>query len=147
MKQFGYESCEHYYQESSLDFKIQNINIPTLFLNSKDDMFAPYKSYPIEKIKSNPYTGMILTKYGGKQRQLLKRRIVYDYIKKKININIFNFRNFLYHILLIFFYKIYIKGHIAWCEGLYPLGCNYTCRMLNDYLKYVLAEIDEKNRD
>jgi hypothetical protein len=42
---------------------------------------------------------------------------------------------------------VQLLGHIAWCEGLYPLGCNYTCRMLMDYLKYVLDEIKENKKD
>jgi predicted alpha/beta-fold hydrolase len=61
---------------------MQKINIPTLFLNSKDDMFAPYKSYPIEKIKSNPYTGMILTKYGGKYKLFLILILSYLQLEK-----------------------------------------------------------------
>lgn len=99
VKQFGYADCDEYYQDATLDVKIHNINVPTLFLNSKDDMFSPYKSFPIDKIKTNPYTAMILTKYGG---------------------------------------------HIAWCEGIYPLGCNFTCRILNDLLKFITNEISEQ---
>lgn len=94
-KQFGYESCEAYYQDSCLDAKIQNIKIPTLFLNASDDMFSPERAFPIEKIKSNPYTAMVVTKYGG---------------------------------------------HISFCEGLIPYGCNYTCRILRDYLAHVLDD-------
>jgi predicted alpha/beta-fold hydrolase len=40
-KQFGYPSCEDYYNDASLDAKIQDIKIPTLFLNAADDMFSP----------------------------------------------------------------------------------------------------------
>jgi predicted alpha/beta-fold hydrolase len=42
-KQFGYKSCEDYYRDACLDAKIQNINVPTLFLNAGDDMFSPEK--------------------------------------------------------------------------------------------------------
>ena len=40
-KHFGYESCEDYYRDASLDEKIQNISVRTLFLNAGDDMFSP----------------------------------------------------------------------------------------------------------
>ena len=31
-------------------------------------------------------------------------------------------------------------GHISFCEGLIPTGCNYVCRVLTDYLKSVLDQ-------
>jgi predicted alpha/beta-fold hydrolase len=99
-KQFGYASWEDYYRDACLDSKIQNIKVPTLFLNSCDDMFSPERALPLEKIRQNPYTAMVCTKYGG---------------------------------------------HISFCEGLLPTGCNYTCRLLTDYLNYVLNEIDEED--
>ena len=34
-------------------------------------------------------------------------------------------------------------GHISFCEGLLPTGCNYTCRMLTEYLKVVLNDMEE----
>jgi len=34
-------------------------------------------------------------------------------------------------------------GHIAFCEGLLPTGCNYSCRMFREYLEIILN--DEKN--
>lgn len=33
-------------------------------------------------------------------------------------------------------------GHIAFCEGLLPTGCNYSCRILKEYLEIILN--DEK---
>lgn len=101
-KQFGYENVNDYYEESSLDAKIENIKTPTLFLNSGDDMFSPESTLPIEQIKANPYTALIHTKYGG---------------------------------------------HIAFCEGLIPSGCNYACRILAEYLNVVLNETKNTNAD
>jgi predicted alpha/beta-fold hydrolase len=100
IKQFGYETCEAYYRDASLDSKIQNIKVPTLFLNAADDMFSPARAFPIEKIRQNPYTGMVITKYGG---------------------------------------------HISFCEGILPTGCNYTCRILKEYLQHVLNELEEED--
>ncbi len=96
-KQFGYESCDAYYKDACLDAKIQNIKVPTLFLNAGDDMFSPERAFPIEKIKSNPFTAMVWTKYGG---------------------------------------------HISFCEGFIPYGCNYTCRIFKDYFQHVLNELN-----
>jgi predicted alpha/beta-fold hydrolase len=62
-------------------------------------MFSPERSFPIEKIKANPSTAMVVTKYGG---------------------------------------------HIAFCEGLLPIGCNYVCRVLTEYFNIVLNEALEK---
>lgn len=97
-KQFGYESLLDYYKDACLDSKIQNIKIPTIFLNAGDDMFSPSRAFPIEKLQQNPYTAMVWTKYGG---------------------------------------------HISFCEGILPTGCNYVCRLLKEYLDYVLNESQE----
>lgn len=64
-------------------------------------MFSPARAFPIEKIKQNPFTAMVCTKYGG---------------------------------------------HISFCEGLIPTGCNYTCRLLKEYLQYVLNELEENEK-
>lgn len=40
-KQFGYKSYEEYYREACLDAKVQDIKVPTMFLNAADDMFSP----------------------------------------------------------------------------------------------------------
>lgn len=64
-KQFGYNSCEDYYKDSCLDAKIQNIRVPTLFLNAADDMFSPERAFPLDKFKSNEHIALVCTKYGG----------------------------------------------------------------------------------
>lgn len=99
-KQFGYADVNDYYSEGCLDAKIKNIQTPTLFLNSGDDMFSPESAFPIEQIKANPFTALVATKYGG---------------------------------------------HVAFCEGLIPTGCNYTCRLLTEYLSIILN--DDSQRD
>lgn len=60
-------------------------------------MFSPESAFPIEQIKSNPYTALVRTKYGG---------------------------------------------HIAFCEGLLPTGCNYTCRLLTEFIQIVLSDME-----
>lgn len=41
---------------------------------------------------------------------------------------------------------VYTKygGHIGFCEGLLPTGCNYTCRLMTDYLKIILNNLELK---
>jgi abhydrolase domain-containing protein 1/3 len=99
IKQFNYETIDDYYREAMVARMIPKITSHTLFLNSRDDMFAPFKEVPFEEIRKNPKVGMVLTKYGG---------------------------------------------HIAWCEGLNPLNCNFTCRLLTDYIKFAIKEIKEE---
>ena len=65
MKLYGYDSCDDYYRDASLDAKIHKIRVPTLFLNAVDDMFSTKTDLPIEEIKSNPYTALVKTKHGG----------------------------------------------------------------------------------
>ena len=96
-KHFGYDSCDDYYKDASLDAKISEISVPTLFLNSGDDMFSPEKAFPLEAIKANPNLALVWTQYGG---------------------------------------------HISFCEGLVPVGCNYSCRILSEYIQQVLNEME-----
>jgi predicted alpha/beta-fold hydrolase len=96
-KHFGYESCDDYYRDACLDNKIQNIRVPTLFLNAGDDMFSPEKAFPIDVFKSNENIALVWTQYGG---------------------------------------------HISFCEGIVPHGCNYSCRILTEYLEVVLKEME-----
>ncbi|XP_057309633.1 phospholipase ABHD3-like isoform X2 [Hydractinia symbiolongicarpus] len=65
-KTFGFPSCHDYYTESSLSLKpLEKIQIPMLFLNARDDPFAPEESIPLDAIKKNPNMAIILTDYGG----------------------------------------------------------------------------------
>ena len=86
-------SRDDYYRDCGLEDRIPNIKVPTLFLNAADDMFSPERAFPIESIKSNPYTALVKTSYGG---------------------------------------------HFSFCEGIFPTGCNYVCRVLREYLKNLL---------
>ncbi|XP_012559199.1 phospholipase ABHD3 isoform X1 [Hydra vulgaris] len=96
-KTFGYPSHEEYYTESSLILKpLENIKIPMLFLNAKDDPFSPGESIPLEAIKNNPNMALILTDYGGhigfvegltvRDRSFVER-LFNQYIKCLLNLN------------------------------------------------------------
>jgi predicted alpha/beta-fold hydrolase len=47
LKQYGYEKSEDYYRDVKFDSKLDHIQVPTLFLNSSDDMFSPKRGYYI----------------------------------------------------------------------------------------------------
>lgn len=66
-KIFGFASYHEYFTEASLTNKpLERISIPMLFLNSKDDPFAPYSTIPIDLIKKYGHNiAVILTEYGG----------------------------------------------------------------------------------
>eukprot|EP00795_Rhopilema_esculentum_P008429 gene8430-14410_t len=79
-KMFGYENHKEYYDEATLDSEhlLAKIRIPTMFLNSADDPFAPEESkyilkfvfivfiaIPKELICKNPSISLLLTEYGG----------------------------------------------------------------------------------
>lgn len=64
-KAHGYQDAMEYYAKcSSLQF-LQNINIPTLIINAKNDSFLGETCYPIEKAKQNSNLFLEMPDYGG----------------------------------------------------------------------------------
>lgn len=64
-KMFGYESCDHYYHEASLHYKLHAIRVPVLTLNAADDPFMPLSGIPVEEALINDNIAMVITSYGG----------------------------------------------------------------------------------
>jgi hypothetical protein len=67
-KYYRFETIEAFYAATSFDAKIQNIKIPTIFLNAADDGFSPSRGrnnsniFPFDSIEQpfflcNSYTG------------------------------------------------------------------------------------------
>lgn len=50
-KLFGFESVEEYYEKSSSFADIPNINVPSIFINSRDDLLSPIDSIDINICK------------------------------------------------------------------------------------------------
>ncbi len=50
-KLFGFENVEEYYEKSSSFKDIPNIKVPSLFINSKDDMLSPIDSINLDMCK------------------------------------------------------------------------------------------------
>nr|XP_002127021.1 phospholipase ABHD3 [Ciona intestinalis] len=65
-KVFGYESVDHYYQDSRLTAKrLQSIQIPTLCLCANDDAFIPDSALPRNDVKETEYVALAVTSGGG----------------------------------------------------------------------------------
>jgi uncharacterized protein len=61
----GFDNAADYYERSSSKGFIQNITIPTLIVNAKNDIMVPYESLPIDTIKNLDNVTLELTNQGG----------------------------------------------------------------------------------
>ncbi|KAI8321334.1 AB-hydrolase YheT [Martensiomyces pterosporus] len=64
-KSFGFSSCWEYYDATSSSPYVDKIAIPFLAINTLDDPTIPVRAVPIEKLKRNPNTSLVLVKHGG----------------------------------------------------------------------------------
>ena len=64
-KTAGCKDAYEYYEAVKLTNKLKNIKVKTLFICSNDDVFAGNKAIPVEEIKSNQDTYLMLTHAGG----------------------------------------------------------------------------------
>lgn len=58
------DALDYYEQSSSLQF-LQNINVPTLIINAKNDSFLSKECFPIETAKQNSKLFLEVPNYGG----------------------------------------------------------------------------------
>ncbi|MFK8006841.1 MAG: YheT family hydrolase [Saprospiraceae bacterium] len=61
----GFASANDYWQKCSSRNFFENLSIPTLLINAKDDSFLSESCYPLEAAKSNPNLHLLTPKYGG----------------------------------------------------------------------------------
>lgn len=59
------ESVFHYYKRLSCDKHIENIKIPSLFINAEDDLVSKPEFIPLDSLYSNPYCFTLITSKGG----------------------------------------------------------------------------------
>lgn len=64
-KAHGFKNAKDYYEKSSALNFIQNIEIPTLLLNAKNDAFLSTNSSPVNKAGINPFFYLETPEYGG----------------------------------------------------------------------------------
>lgn len=60
---WGYKDPEDYFKDSTNNERLPKITIPTLALNSGDDVFSPYETLPLDKI--NDAIVFVVTSRGG----------------------------------------------------------------------------------
>ncbi len=61
----GYKSKEDYYQKASPATVLDQIKIPCLVINAKNDPFLGKNCYPKERFKNHSYCTLEIPKYGG----------------------------------------------------------------------------------
>jgi uncharacterized protein len=61
----GFKSAEEYYARVSSKQFLDNIQIPTLLVNAKNDPFLGKLCYPIQEAKNNPYLYLEMPDDGG----------------------------------------------------------------------------------
>lgn len=61
----GFNSLEDFYRHQSCEYRLENITVPTIFLNALDDPLAHHLNIPVEKLRKNPNTLLITTACGG----------------------------------------------------------------------------------
>lgn len=60
---WGYKDPEEYFADSTNNERIPKIRVPTLALNSADDIFSPYQTLPLDKL--NDAVVFVVTQRGG----------------------------------------------------------------------------------
>lgn len=60
---WGYADPEDYFKDSTNNDRIHKIRVPTLALNSGDDMFSPYEYLPLDKLSDS--MAFVVTSRGG----------------------------------------------------------------------------------
>lgn len=64
-KDLGFESELEFYEKITVHDKVHKVMIPTLSINSSDDMVCPIDCIPIEEIEENPNMIQVNTVGGG----------------------------------------------------------------------------------
>ena len=77
-KAHGFKDANDYYKKaSSLQF-LENIKVPTLIINAKNDSFLSPQSYPIKEAKENNNLFLEMPKYGGHVAFIEKDNVYYN---------------------------------------------------------------------
>lgn len=74
----GFENAADYYAQCSSLNVLENIKIPTLILNAKNDSFLSDKSYPYEIAMNHEYLYLETPKYGGHVAFWQKNNVYYN---------------------------------------------------------------------
>lgn len=61
----GFKDASDYYKKASSLFSLENIQIPSLIINAKNDSFLSEESYPYKKAENSEYLHLETPMYGG----------------------------------------------------------------------------------
>jgi len=62
---FGFGDASNYYRTQSAIRHLQDIRVPTLLIQAKDDTFIPFSIYESPEVRSNACVRLIVTEHGG----------------------------------------------------------------------------------
>jgi predicted alpha/beta-fold hydrolase len=62
---FGFGSADNYYSTQSANQFLDQIRVPTLLVQAKDDPLIPFSSYDHPAFSTNPHLRLIATEHGG----------------------------------------------------------------------------------
>ncbi|BDD04049.1 YheT family hydrolase [Aureibacter tunicatorum] len=62
---FGFKDAVDYYTKASSYYKLENVKVPFLILNSKNDPMLDGKCYPTDKVGKNPFMYLEMPECGG----------------------------------------------------------------------------------
>ena len=63
--QFGFRSASEYYRKNACGYYLQDIKIPTLIVNSKNDIVVPSQVIQDDDYDGNPNIAAVVTRYGS----------------------------------------------------------------------------------
>lgn len=63
--QFGFRSASEYYRKNACGYYLQDIRIPTLIVNSKNDIVVPSQVVQDDDFDGNPNIAAVVTRYGS----------------------------------------------------------------------------------
>ncbi|MCF0074585.1 alpha/beta fold hydrolase [Dyadobacter sp. CY261] len=61
----GFDGADHYYAQCSSMHFVESIAVPTMIVNAENDPIVPFKSLPIDIIRSHTHVSLLATKDGG----------------------------------------------------------------------------------
>ncbi|ETO18926.1 hypothetical protein RFI_18314, partial [Reticulomyxa filosa] len=64
-QEFGYRSSNEYYFKSSCGYYLQDIQVPTLMINSQNDVIVPIGVVQPDDFWGNPFLAAVITRYGS----------------------------------------------------------------------------------
>ena len=62
---FGFGDASNYYRTQSAIRYLQDIRVPTLLIQAKDDTFIPFAIYESPEVQANPCVRLTVTEHGG----------------------------------------------------------------------------------